>query len=54
MASNWAKVKKRILITSHCISIGFWVFADFRVQLQKVLSQGYDDAAWTLQSKSGR
>ncbi|KAJ8619872.1 hypothetical protein MRB53_028401 [Persea americana] len=25
-----------------------------RVQLQKVLSQGYDDTAWTLQSKSGR
>eukprot|EP00268_Persea_americana_P035707 TRINITY_DN3517_c0_g1_i2.p1 TRINITY_DN3517_c0_g1~~TRINITY_DN3517_c0_g1_i2.p1 ORF type:complete len:265 (-),score=45.10 TRINITY_DN3517_c0_g1_i2:341-1135(-) len=25
-----------------------------RVQLQKVLSQGYDDTPWSLQSKSGR
>ncbi|EEF52354.1 protein SRC2 homolog [Ricinus communis] len=25
-----------------------------RIQLQKVLSQGYDDASWPLQSKAGR
>ncbi|XP_034227882.1 formin-like protein 18 isoform X1 [Prunus dulcis] len=25
-----------------------------KVQLQKVLSQGYDDSAWTLQTKTGR
>ncbi|PKA57557.1 Elicitor-responsive protein 3 [Apostasia shenzhenica] len=45
------------------ISVSVWnsntlTFDDFigsgRVQLQKVLSQGYDDSSWTLQSKSGR
>ncbi|XP_020676546.1 elicitor-responsive protein 1 isoform X1 [Dendrobium catenatum] len=25
-----------------------------RIQLQKVLSQGYDDSSWTLQTKSGK
>jgi hypothetical protein len=33
-------------------------FDDFigtgRVQLQKVLSQGFDDSAWPLQTKTGR
>ncbi|MQM15209.1 hypothetical protein Taro_048152, partial [Colocasia esculenta] len=45
------------------ISISVWnsntlTFDDFigngKVQLHKALSQGYDDAAWTIQSKSGR
>lgn len=29
-------------------------FCDSRIQLQKVLSQGYDDSAWPLQTKTGR
>lgn len=31
-----------------------WCVMTFRVQLQKVLSQGYDDSAWPLQTKHGR
>lgn len=29
-------------------------FVLIRIQLQKVLSQGYDDCTWTLQTKTGR
>nr|XP_010927507.1 extensin [Elaeis guineensis] len=45
------------------ISVGVWnsntiTYDDFigsgRVQLQRVLSQGYDDSSWSLQSKSGK
>ena len=44
-----------------CPPSGFWFyclfllgFLDYRVQLHKVLSQGYDDTPWSLQSKTGR
>ncbi|KAG1363326.1 putative elicitor-responsive protein 3 [Cocos nucifera] len=45
------------------VSVSVWnsntiTYDDFigggRVQLQKVLSQGYDDSSWSLQSKSGK
>ena len=36
------------------LSFFFSVCCDYRIQLQKVLSQGYDDCTWTLQTKTGR
>lgn len=47
----WNFVRKKITTLKKCWC--FW-WCGFRIQLQKVLSQGYDDSSWPLQSKSGK